>query len=148
MSDNPVPVRSPRVAVGAVVLDGGGEGARVLLIKRGRPPSRGSWSLPGGRVEWGEALGEALRREIAEETGLVVRVGPLVEVVELIDEAHHYVVLDHLCEVVGGELHAGDDAAEAAFVPVADLPALGTTEAVRRVVARALELAASAGSGA
>lgn len=128
----------PTVAVGAVVLDAAGREPRVLLVKRGRPPRLGAWSLPGGRVEPGEPLAAALRREMVEETGLFVRPGELVAVVELIDEEHHYVVLDYLCEVEGGALRAGDDAAEAAFVAVSALAELGVSAAVEDVVSRAL----------
>lgn len=135
-------MQGPRLAVGAVIFEEKSEGPEVgvLLVRRARPPGQGGWSLPGGKVEWGERLEAALRREIAEETGLDVRVGELIEVVEIVDEAHglHYVILDSLCEVVGGALRAGDDAAEAAFVPVARLAERGVTESVRRVVARAL----------
>jgi 8-oxo-dGTP diphosphatase len=135
--------RAPAIAVGAVVLDrtGTGTGARVLVVKRARPPRQDGWSLPGGRVERGERLADALRREIAEETGLHVRPGPLVAVVELIDGAHHYVILDYLCDRLGGELSPGDDATDAAFVPIEELRALGVTETVRDVVARALDMA-------
>jgi 8-oxo-dGTP diphosphatase len=131
---------APVLAVGAVVLNRS-PAPRVLLIRRGTPPRKGGWSLPGGRVERGEPLAAALRREIAEETGLDVTVGPLVEVVELIDEDHHYVVLDYLCDAVGGDLRAGTDAAEAAFVPVTEIGGVGVTDAVRAVVAKALEMA-------
>ena len=85
----------PRVAVGGVVLDPGGDGPRVLLVRRGRPPGEGRWSLPGGRVEPGERLAAAVVRELLEETGLVVEVGPLVEVAEILDPPHHYVILDY-----------------------------------------------------
>lgn len=134
--------RPPALAVGAVVLcDRAGAGPNVLLVKRGRPPRQGGWSLPGGRVEPGERLADALRREIVEETGLHVRPGPLVAVVEIIDGEHHYVVLDYLCKAQGGELQPGDDALEAAFVPVEQLPEMGVTDAVRDVVSRALGMA-------
>ena len=132
------PGGAPVLAVSAVVLDGPRAAPTVLLVRRARPPGEGTWSLPGGRVEPGEHIADALRRELAEETGLLVKPGPLVAVVELITDEHHYVILDHLAEVEGGALRPGDDAADATFVPVTSLPALGVTEAVADVVTRAL----------
>lgn len=96
--------------------------------------------MPGGRVERGERIADALRRELHEETGLLVRPGPLVAVVELITDTHHYVIHDHACEPEGGVLRAGDDAAEVAFVPIPSLSSFGVTDAVHDVVARALAL--------
>ena len=138
---------TPRVAVGGVVLERSADNSFVvvLLIRRGRPPMEGRWSLPGGRVEPGERLEEAVRREILEEAGLEVRVGPLVEVIEIIDEVHHYVILDYVCERVGGELRAGDDASDAAMVAVDDLPSYGVSEAVLRVVQAATRLRGQGG---
>ena len=89
-------------------------------------------------MEHGERLEAALRRELLEETGLEVEVGPLLEVVEILDGDRHYVVLDYHCRVIGGELHAGDDAAEAIWVEPAELDAYTVTDAVKRVVAAAL----------
>ncbi len=134
------PPRAPALGVGAVILDRSGAHPSVLLVKRGRPPREGSWSLPGGRVERGERLADALRREIVEETGLFVRPGPLLAVVELIDETFHYVVLDYLCEVEGGDFHAGDDATAAAFVAIPQLATFGVTPEVHDVIERALAL--------
>lgn len=131
---------TPVVGVGAVVIDPSGLHPSVLLVQRGRPPREGAWSLPGGRVEGGERLAEAVRREIAEETGLFVLPGPLVAVVEIVEEHHHYVVLDYLCQVESGELRAGDDARDARFVSVPELPSYGVSEAVADVVARALTM--------
>lgn len=131
---------APVLAVGGVIIDRSAGEPRVVLVKRGKPPRAGFFSLPGGRVERGETLEQALRRELLEETGLIVRVGPLVEIVELIDEAHHFVVLDYLCEAESGALCAGDDADEAVLVALSALPAAGVTEAVLRVVSRAVEI--------
>jgi ADP-ribose pyrophosphatase YjhB (NUDIX family) len=102
---------NPLVGVGAVVVDGG----RVLLIRRGTEPLKGQWSLPGGMLELGESLTAGVVREVREETGLVVEV---VELVELLDRIHreqdrvryHYVIADYLCCVTGGALQAASDA--------------------------------------
>jgi 8-oxo-dGTP diphosphatase len=106
---------APIVGVGAVVVDRG----RVLLVQRGREPSKGKWSLPGGMLELGESLIEGVKREVAEETGLEVEA---IELVELIDRVlretepqggrvrYHYVIADYLCRVVGGILMAASDA--------------------------------------
>ena len=113
----------------------------MVLIKRGRPPSLGRWSLPGGRVEHGERLAAALEREIREETGLSITVGPLVEVVEIIEPPYHYIVLDYLCAIEGGELTASDDASDVALALVSELSVYGVTELVAAVVAEAVALA-------
>lgn len=133
----------PRIAVGGVVIDRRGAEPQVLLIKRGRPPMEGRWSLPGGRVEPGETLVQAVRREILEETGLDVEVGALIEVVEIIDPAHHYVILDYVCEPRGGVLRPGDDAIAAEMVRIADLSSYDVTEAVLRVVTSAVAMTAA-----
>jgi ADP-ribose pyrophosphatase YjhB (NUDIX family) len=137
---NEAPFTLPRVAVGGVVLDLAGDAPRVLLVRRGRPPSEGRWTLPGGRVEPGERLAVAVARELREETGLVVDVGPLIEVAEILDPPHHFVILDYACRRTGGDLAAGDDAAAVELVPVRDLPARGVTDLVQSVVARTLAL--------
>lgn len=133
-----------RVAVGAIVLQQREDEACVLLVRRNKPPRAGQWSLPGGKVERGERLSAALTREILEECGLLVSVGPLVEVVEIIEERAHYVILDYMCSVVSGELRAGDDASEVCWAAVSELPSYGVTEAVARVVRKALTMALAA----
>ena len=127
------------LGVGAVVL----RADSVCLVRRAHPPSAGQWSLPGGKVEHGETLSAALRREVREETGLDVEVGELVEVVEILDDGH-YVVLDYVCHLESGELSAGDDAAAAAWVPIANLSAYHVSDAVLRVVREALRRGAPA----
>jgi 8-oxo-dGTP diphosphatase len=102
---------APLVGVGAVIVSEG----RVLLVKRGTEPARGRWSIPGGLIELGESLSEAIVREVREETGLDVEP---VELIEILDRIHregdrvryHYVIADYLCRVVGGTLHAASDA--------------------------------------
>ena len=105
---------------GAIVRDASG---RVLLVQRANEPSRGLWSLPGGRVEAGESPEEAAAREVFEETGLRVRVGELV----LSTEIGEYVVHDYAATVIGGELRAGDDASDVRWCTDADLDLLQLT---------------------
>ncbi len=106
---------APVAAVGGVVI----RGDHVLLVRRAFPPRVGEWSLPGGRVELGESLADAVGREVREETGIDVDVGPLVEAFDRVhrDDAgrvrYHFVIVDFLCRPRGGVLRAGDDAADA-----------------------------------
>jgi 8-oxo-dGTP diphosphatase len=111
----------PELCVGAVAL----EGDRLLLVLRGQPPGKGRWSLPGGRVEVGETLAEAVAREVAEETGLAVACGPFVGWAERIGGGRHYVILDFEVSLLGeGEPSAGGDADDAAWVPLKALETL------------------------
>ena len=129
----------PIVGVGAVVFDA----ARVLLVRRGQEPLKGEWSLPGGAVELGETLEEAVVRELREETGLEVEVGAAVEVLDRIrrDAAgrveYHYVLVDYACTVRGGRLAAGTDAADARWADLAELAALGVSEKAISVIRKA-----------
>ncbi|WP_231511860.1 NUDIX hydrolase [Chondromyces apiculatus] len=121
--------------MGAVVLDRSGPGApRVVLVRRARPPLAGRWSLPGGSVEPGERLADAVVREVHEETGLAVQVGPLIEILEILEPPYHYVILDYVCEIVSGVLRADDDASEAVMVPLDALSAYDLTEDAERVI--------------
>jgi ADP-ribose pyrophosphatase YjhB (NUDIX family) len=128
------------VAVGVFAFDACG---RVLLVQRGRPPAQGLWSVPGGKVRWGETLAAACRREVLEETGIEITVGPLVTCFERMDAAHHYVILDFIgtpTQAVA-EPRAGDDAAQARWLTPDELRALPLTAGFLPVLAQARGLA-------
>lgn len=145
VQDREYPER-PIVGVGGVVISQG----RVLLVRRGAPPLQGEWSIPGGMLETGETIMEGVRRELAEETGVEVRVNGLIEVFERIslDEAgkhkYHYVVLDYYCDAIRGEPRAGSDAAAVAWVSEKDLDAYALSTAARRVIQKAFEMSRDA----
>jgi mutator protein MutT len=113
----------PICAVGAIVLEKG----EVLLVRRNRAPALGQWSLPGGRVEWGETLREAIAREVREETGVDIEVEGLAGIAERIlpndagKTEFHYVILDFWARPKSRDLTPGDDASDARWVPVAEL---------------------------
>jgi len=117
---------NPLVGVGAVIVDAD----RVLLIRRGTAPLLGEWSLPGGVLECGETLREAVVREASEETGLMVNPGEMLGVYERVirDEEgkvrYHFVLIDFLCHSAGGDLKAGSDAADVRWFTRDELPAL------------------------
>lgn len=130
---------TPTPAVGVVCL----RGDEVLLIRRGRAPRLGEWSLPGGRIEPGERAVDAALRELREETGVTAEITGLVEVVDgLFPEVDtHYVLIDYAARWVSGEPVAGDDAAEAAFVPVEEALARVSWDETRRVIVLARAMA-------
>ena len=128
--------RTPAPAVGVVCL----KGDEVLLIRRGRPPLEGEWSLPGGRIEWGESAAAAALRELREETGVEAELLGLIDVVDGFfgdPLERHYVLIDYAARWVSGEPRAGDDATEAAFHPVDRIEALIGWEDTRRVICMA-----------
>jgi|SRR5438105_14143422 len=130
----------PIVGVGAIVLDGD----RVLLVKRAHEPLKGEWSLPGGAVDVGETLEEAIRREVREETCLDVEVGPIVDVLDRIRYdpdgrvKFHYVLVDFLCRRLAGTLHCASDAEDAAWAERADLGRYSVAEAAVSVIDKAI----------
>jgi len=128
----------PVVAVGAIVW----KEDRFLLIRRGRPPRQGGWSIPGGRQEAGETVHEAVHREIREEAGIEIEILGVAAVVDLIDrdEAainHHYTVIDMLAEWRAGEARAGDDAMDTAWVTLDQMGAYDLPELQIDVITQA-----------
>jgi ADP-ribose pyrophosphatase YjhB (NUDIX family) len=126
------------------VLD---EDGRVVLIRRRFEPLAGHWSLPGGALETGETLEAGVAREVREETGLDVAVGPVIEVFDriMLDDdrrvRYHFVLIDYLCRRTGGVLAAGSDVDDAVLASPDDLVRFGLTAKATAVIARALELA-------
>ena len=145
----------PVVGVGGVIIENG----RALLIRRGSEPLRGQWSIPGGTLELGESLQEGVARELREETGLEVRVLELIEVFDRIfpDEhlqvseqkrgpRFHFVIVDYLCERIGGKPLAGSDVTDVAFSTEDELSKYSLTETATRVLKKAFAMALARGS--
>src|SRR6266705_3579889 len=118
--------KQPLIGVGAIIVENG----RVVLVKRGKAPLLGEWSIPGGMLELGETVRAGAEREALEETGLVVRATELLGVFDrvVLDDAkqtvYHYVLIDFLCEKVSGDLHASGDAADARWFTAAEIATL------------------------
>jgi mutator protein MutT len=133
-------------AVGAVIFD---EEGRVLLVRRGKPPLEGAWTLPGGRTEPGETAEAAVVREVLEETGLTVRAERLVETVIVREEGFAYEIDDYLCLHVANATtapRAGDDARDVRWAKRSELEALGVRALAIGVIDRATRLAAGPAS--
>lgn len=133
----------PLVGVGAIIF----RNSEVLLVRRGAEPARGKWSIPGGLMEVGEEVEEAVRREIREETGLEIEIGGLVEVINRVvrDEGgrvqFHYVLLDYWCRHRGGEPRADSDISEACWMPMTALDGLDMTRGTLPVIEKAYHMA-------
>ncbi len=125
-------------SVGAVVF----RGDEALVIRRGREPLKGQWSIPGGKVDYGERLHDAVAREVREETGVEIRVLGLLDVFESLPAAEgapHYVMVDFVAEWVSGEPRPGDDAEAAEFVPLKEAQARISWDTTRRAMERAAQ---------
>jgi 8-oxo-dGTP diphosphatase len=128
---------SPIVGVGAVIWNADHQ---IVLIRRGKEPRMGEWSIPGGRLEWGEGLREALLREVREETGLTVEIENLIDVVDSITRdpmgavLRHYVLIDFTARHVAGALRCGSDAAEARWVPYGGIGEYALWTETRRII--------------
>lgn len=131
------PLPAPVPCVGVVCL----RGDAVLLIRRGRPPLEGEWSLPGGRIEAGERAADAALRELREETAVEAELTGLLEVVDGVfpEAGRHYVLIDYAARWLSGEPVAGDDAAEARFVALDEVETLVGWGETRRVIRMAAE---------
>jgi 8-oxo-dGTP diphosphatase len=133
----------PLVGVGGVVIAKG----QTLLIRRGNAPLEGQWSIPGGMLELGESIIEGVRRELAEETGIEVRVLELIEVFERVIPGdggrtrYHFVILDYLCEMVSGEAKAASDVTDVAWASEEELEKYELTAIATRVIKRAFDMA-------
>jgi 8-oxo-dGTP diphosphatase len=131
----------PVLGVGALIF----EGDRILLVERGREPLKGQWSLPGGAVETGERLEEAIAREVLEETGLQVKPVQIAVIFERIlrdangTAEYHYLLIDYVCEVLGGVLCAGDDSNCARWFRISELDHLLLTAGTLAVIKKFLE---------
>lgn len=143
MSENREYPARPIVGVGGVTIWDG----RVLLMRRAYAPLQGEWSIPGGGLDVGETIADGVRREVQEETGIHVRVLDHIETFERImrDDSgrvqYHYVILDYLCEAIGGELCAGGDATDAAWVAENELSKYALRETAMRVIVKAFAMA-------
>jgi ADP-ribose pyrophosphatase YjhB (NUDIX family) len=138
--------KRPIVGVGAIIL----RRDRILMAQRGKEPLKGWWSLPGGALELGESLKDAVSREVLEETGLVVRPVAMFEIFERIMRdaggapEYHYVLVDYVCRITGGTLCAGDDVCRVEWVRRRDLAGLQITEGTLAVIERAFDARAMA----
>lgn len=129
------------VGVGAVVF----RGEEVLLIRRGREPFLGHWSIPGGKLHFGETLADAVTREVREETGVEIRIIGLIGAFEALPRetggaAGHMVLIDYAAEWVDGEPMAGDDALAAEFVPFDEAMNLLAWDKTRTALAQAIDI--------
>jgi len=132
----------PLIGVGAIII----EDDRAVLVKRAHPPIQGQWSIPGGVLEVGELVRDAAVREAREETGLIVEPGELLGVFDrVLRDAegrvqYHYVLIDFLCRMVGGELRAASDAAEVRWFKRDELPALNLAPDTHAVILKGFSI--------
>ncbi len=129
----------PVPCAGVVCIRRGSGGLEVLLIRRGTPPRLGEWSIPGGRIEWGERAADAALRELEEETGVRGEMLGLLDVADGLFGERHYVLIDYAVRWTSGEARAGDDASDAAFWPAAEAIRRVDWSETRRIIALAIE---------
>ncbi|MEM0200044.1 MAG: NUDIX hydrolase [Saccharolobus sp.] len=123
----------PLVAVGCLIVS---KDRSVLLVKRKNPPNEGLWAIPGGKVEYGETIINALKREMKEETNLDVSVSKLVAIVEVIVKGYHYVILDFECKPLNDNLSPSSDALDVSYIPFDKLNEIKTTQTTYEMLER------------
>jgi mutator protein MutT len=121
--------------VGALII----EEDKLLMIRRGNPPFEGYWSIPGGKIKWGEKLEEALKREVQEELSVEVEVGELAGIVESIvekegDVVYHYILIDYFCRIISGTPKASSDALELRWVSLKELRNIKVTPSLLKLL--------------
>ena len=132
----------PAVGVGAVIVRDG----RALIVRRAHEPRKGEWSLPGGLLHLGESLADAVRREVREETGLDVELGPIIETFDRIHRddggriRYHFVIIDFVCWSPSGEAVAGSDAEAVAWVTAEQIDEYGVNAHAKAVIVKGLEV--------
>ena len=138
MQDRTAPLPpSPVVGIGIVIWN---EYDEFVLIRRGKPPRQGEWSIPGGRLEWGETLRDGAMREAMEETGLKIEILGFIDIVDSVTRndsgipVRHYVLADFAARAVAGSLRAGSDAADARWVPFGELERLALWSETQRII--------------
>ncbi len=133
----------PLIGVGAVIV----HERRTVIVRRATPPLLGEWSIPGGLLELGETVKDGVRREVLEETGLIVEPGPVIEVFDSIFRdaegrcQYHYVLLDYLCSVSGGDLRAASDVSDARWIAENEISNFGLRDATQAVLRKGFTLA-------
>ena len=138
--------KRPLLGVGAVVL----RGDKVLLVCRAQEPCKGEWTFPGGLVELGETLREAAERETYEETGIRVRAGEVLEVVDSLVKGSrgrlrfHYSIVDVVCRYMSGSPQQGDDVSEVAWVPIKKALRMPLAGVTAKVLKKAIKLSSRA----
>ncbi|MEJ2778891.1 NUDIX hydrolase [Stygiolobus sp. RP850M] len=126
----------PKIAVGCVIFD---SDRKVLLVKRKHPPNQGSWAVPGGKVNFGELIEGALKREMREEISVEVRPKELMAIVEIIKEGFHYVILDFVCEITNGEVKAGSDAEDTRFFSIDEMKKISISPTTLEMIEKYLK---------
>ena len=131
----------PMVGVGAIIVQDG----KILIVRRGSEPGKGKWSVPGGLVELGETVEQAVVREVREECGLDVEVDRLIDIVDSMtfDKngrlKYHFIILDFFVKIKGGKLRPGDDAKEALWVPLEEVENYDLTKTFKEFLKRNME---------